>query len=241
MRRHAWNGLTIAALGLPLLGCMQTSRVSDDITPAALSQSKKAVAVMRIGSASPTCLHAAVMLGQREQTWFKTHQHIVVANIRSVTDPAVAEVELDPGEYHVVAYSCRDAKTAHAISDKGASRQFYRSSYASFTLAPGEIVNVGYLHFEASHVGRNAIGRKLKTDVEVTDWPLAELDQFKARRPTIYAQMTTRLMTLTPSAPVKPGTEECERMKVLQAEGKMQQLPAACAPGETNATRTARK
>ena len=32
-----------------------------------------------------------------------------VANVRSITEPAVAEVELDPGEYHVLAYRCQSA------------------------------------------------------------------------------------------------------------------------------------
>ena len=37
-------------------------------------------------------------------------------NVRSLTEPAVAEVELDPGEYHVLAYRCQ-SKQRH--QDRG--------------------------------------------------------------------------------------------------------------------------
>jgi hypothetical protein len=68
-------------------------------------------------------------------------------------------------------------------------------------------------------------------DIEITDWPLAELDRFKAKRPHIYAQMTTRLMKV-PQEPGEPGPQECARLKALLAEGKVQQLPAAAGNGQ---------
>ena len=70
-------------------------------------------------------------------------------------------------------------------------------------------------------------------DIEVTDWPLAELDRFKAKRPHIYAQMKTRLMTVTPQEPGPPRAQDCARLKALKAEGKVQQLPPA-APAAGN-------
>jgi hypothetical protein len=62
----------------------------------------------------------------------------------------------------------------------------------------------------------------------VTDWPLAELERYKAKRPHIYAQMKTRLMTVTPRAR-PPTSQECARLRALRAEGKVQQLPPECA------------
>ena len=238
-RSRRWSRIAPILAALLLAACAQTSRVSDGVTPAALTQSKKAVAVMRIGSASPACINAGVMLAQRERDYFRATKPLIVANIRSVTEPAVAEVELDPGEYHVVAYSCKDAKGAKTVADKGAGPQAYHTSYASFTLAPGEIVNVGYLHLEASHIGRNAFGRPVRAEVDVTDWPLAEIDRFKAKRPTIYAQMITRLMTVTPPGPTTPGKDDCARLATLKAEGKVQAVPASCTPAAGTA-RTAK-
>jgi hypothetical protein len=197
------------------------------VTTAALAQTKKAVAVMRIGAASPSCLNVAVLLGVREGEGYRRHQVITVVNVRSLTEPAVAEVELDPGEYHVLGYKCVKANTAVTLADS-AGGNLYRTSYASFALRAGEVVNVGYLHVGASRVGRSSFGRPVEVDVDVTDWPLAELDRFKARRPQVYAQMTTRLMTVTPLEPAEPGVQECARLAALKAEGKVQQLPAPC-------------
>ena len=216
----------MAALALP--ACMQTSRVGDDVTTAGLSQSQKAVAIMRIGSASPTCLHAAVLMGQKEGDGYRAKQVVSVANLRSVTESAVSEVELEPGEYHVVAYSCVQQNGPSVVGEKSSSAQIYRSSLASFTVAAGEIVNVGYLHLEASHVGRNAFGRPVRTDVDITDWPLPELERYKAKRPGIFAQMRTRLMSVTPKAGAGPSDDDCTRLQALQSEGKVQALPARC-------------
>lgn len=225
--------IAIAACML-LAGCTQTSRVDDNLSTASLTQTKKAVAVMRVGAASASCINVAVLLGVREGDGYRRHQGITVANVRSITEPAVAEVELDPGEYHVLAYRCQSKQGIKTLDDS-AGGQLYRTSYASFTLHSGEVVNVGYLHIGASRVGRSSFGRPVEVDIDVTDWPLAELDRFKAKRPHIYAQMTTRLMTVMPLEPGEPGPPECARLKALLAEGKVQQLPAACQPPATAA------
>jgi hypothetical protein len=219
---------TVAALACGLLaGCTQTSRVDDNLSTASLAQTKKAVAVMRVGAASAQCVNVAVLLGVREGEGFRHHQGIVVANVRSLTEPAVAEVELDPGEYHVVAYRCQSAGGVKGVHD-GDGGQLYRTSYASFVLQSGEVVNVGYLHFAAWREGLSLFGRPIEVEVEVTDWPARELDRFKAKRPHIYAQMTTRLMTVTPRGATEPGAQECAKLKELQGQGKVQRLPAAC-------------
>jgi hypothetical protein len=211
-----------------LAACTQTTRVDEGVTTAALNQTGKAVAVMRVGAASPSCINVAVLLGVREGEGYRRHQGITVMNVRSLTEPAVAEVELDPGEYHVLAYRCQTAKgikTVHDAADAGV----YRTSLASFVLHPGEIVNVGYLHFEAWREGRNTFGRPTRVEVEVTDWPLGELDRLKAKRPHIYAQMKTRLMAVAPAGQGPPSRQDCARLAALKAEGKVQELPRECA------------
>ncbi len=220
-RGKARYRLAAIVAGLLLAGCTQTSRVDDNLTTASLAQSRKAVAVMRVGAASPTCVNVAVLLGVREGEGYRRHRGITVANVRSITEPAVAEIELDPGEYHVLAYRCQGAN----------------GSFASFTLQAGEIVNVGYLRLVAWRHGHNMFGRPIEMDIEITDWPLAELDRFKAKRPHIYAQMTTRLMQAAPREAGESGPQECARFKALQAEGKVQQLPPACLPPPVTAKR----
>ena len=225
-RADALRGLC-GALGCAwLVACTETSRV-DDLATASLGQSGKAIAVMRVGAASPSCINVAVLLGVREGEGFRRRQGITVANVRSLTEPAVAEVELDAGEYHVLAYRCQSASGIKTVSDSDGG-QLYRTSYASFTLQAGEVVNVGYLHVGASRVGRSSFGRPVEVDIDVTDWPLVELDRFKAKRPHLYARMTTRLMTITDRAPQPAGPAECARLEVLRAEGKVARLPAEC-------------
>jgi hypothetical protein len=207
---------------------MQTSQVSENVSTTALAQKHRSVALMRVGSASPACNHVAVLLGQQAGEGYRRGQVIKVANERSLSEVAVAEVELEPGEHHVIGYACNNERGTKTVMDK-ADSQTYRTSYASFTIKPGEVVNVGYLHFGASHIGRSAFGRPLRIDVSVTDWPLNEIERFKAKRPALFAQMTTRLMTVTNRGPHTPTGDDCRRLKELQATGKMQTLPAACA------------
>ena len=232
----AFASFVSAGLGvLAIAACTQTSRVADDLSTAKLADAKKAVAVMRIGAASPTCHHVAVLLGVRLGKAYRREQVVIVANVRSLIDVAVAEVELAAGEYHVIGYSCQQEKGQKTVTDKaGASLEtghLYGTSYTSFSVQSGEIVNVGYLHFGASHVGRSAFGRPLKLDISVSDWPLDELERFKQRRPTIYAQMVTRLMKITPAAGVA-SSDDCEQYKSLLADGKIAALPFVCAPAD---------
>ena len=221
---------------LMLTACAQTTRVSEDVTTAKLAETKKAVAVMRVGAANPTCLSAALLIGVREGPGFRREQVVQVAHVRSLVEPAVIEVELPPGEHHVLGYSCGQQGGKYTVvTDKAstatlADGRLYRTSYSSFTLGPGEIVNVGYLRFGASQGGRSAFGRPLRIDISVTDWPLDELERFKQKRPTIYQQMTTRLMKVTPRGPHEPDDGECAKLRALQAEGKVQTVPSACTP-----------
>ena len=78
-------------------------------------------------------------------------------------------------------------------------------------------------------MGRSSFGRPVESTIDVTDWPLAELDRFKAKRPHIYAQMKTRLMTVAPREQGPPTSRDCARLKALKAEGKVQTLPSECA------------
>ena len=218
-----------ALVAMLLGGCgPQTSRIADGVTTQSLAANKKSVAVMRIGAASPVCDHVAVLLGTRAGEAYRGNRWIIVAHVRSVAEPAVAEVELDPGEHHILTYLCRDGKKLHGVGDAAAEVQLHRSSLAAFRVEPGEIVNVGYFHIHVARIGTNAFGRPLTSDVAVTDWPLAELDRYKAKRPAVYAQMVTRLMAAVDHRPAPPTADECLRLARLKAEQKIASVPASC-------------
>lgn len=224
---------TVIASTFLMTACAGTSRVDSTVTPAALTQDKKAVAVMRIGAASPTCKHVAVLLGTREGEGYRRHGVLQVMNVHSLVEPAVAEAELAAGTYHIIGYSCHDGRKPGVVADKAdpgflATPGTYRTSYAHFSVQAGEIVNVGYLHFHASKVGNNAFGRSVRTNVTISDWPLAELDRFKQKRPQIFARMVTRLMAATGTTTDATSSDDCARLVALRTEGKVQTLPPAC-------------
>jgi hypothetical protein len=207
-----------------------TSRVADDLNSTSLTQSKKAVALIKLGATDPMCTTLAALIGVRDGTGYRSVQFARI--VRKPGETAVAELELGAGEYHVVSYSCAK-RGGVALLAEPLGNGLFRKSYASFTLAPGEVLNVGYLQLVpmgAAQVSHDL--RVLQVRLAVTDWPLAELDRFKQQRPHLYAQMKTRLMKVHR---VEPPTMQqvqaaCTEMRRLQAEGKIQDLPLICAP-----------
>ena len=221
------------ALGLGVLGlagCAQTSRVNEaETTPQALAQRNSAVAVMRLGTESPACKHVQMLIGVREDDHFRGVRGVKVANMRSATDSAVAEVELPPGEYHFLAYRCIDERgIPMTVGDTSDTSNVYRTSIAKFSLKAGEVVNIGYLHYNAVKTRHSMFGRPIRQEVNVSDWPLAELERFRKTRPEIFARMTTRLMHVTLGETSSP--DDCNRLRELQRQGKVAKIPDTCAP-----------
>ncbi len=228
----------MVAVGVAVSGCVQTSRVDEGVTAAKLASAQKAVAVIRLGSASPACLNVQVLLGTRAGDGYRRGQVVTVALVRSLSESQVAEVELDPGEHHIIGYKCIAEGNATAVADTALGGLF-RTSYARFTLKAGEIVNVGYFHFGASREGRSVFGRPVRTDVEITEWPLAEIERFKQKRPTVYAQMVTRLMTLGEPEPTgAQAADTCATWAKLKAEQKVQDVPPECGGALPKSQRT---
>lgn len=227
--------LWLAGIAGLLGACSQTTRVGDETSTGLLAQSGKAVAVMRLGMASPNCQHVGLWLGVREGPGFRPTHPVAVIHAPSLLDVPVAEVELDPGEYHVVSYACGTGTTVSQVATYDITTGLTRTSHASFAIAAGEVVNVGSFEFNAARVGTNAFGRELRTTVTVTDWPLSDLDKYRAKRPHIYAQMKTRLMAVTVRSGQDAGEDECNHIRKLMADGKLQNLPTVCAGGPAKA------
>jgi hypothetical protein len=219
--------LIVAALAA---ACGGTSRVGDQLTTTSLSQSRKAVALIKLGAADPQCTILSAGIGVREGSDFKLIQ---TARIERSDGVAVAELELGSGEYHVVSYSCF-RRGGSVLLAEPAGGGLYKKSYATFALSPGEIINVGYLHLVP--MGATPISSSyqvLHVRLAVTDWPVAELDRFKQQRPNLYGQMRTRLMTVhkVEAPTIEQIKARCAEIRKLQADGKIQNLPALCEPG----------
>lgn len=231
------RSLAALAVVLGLSACAQTTRVdAEQTTPQALSSKGTGVAVMRLGAASHTCQQVQVLIGVREGNHFRGVQGVRVMQMRSVSESAVAEVELPPNEYHFLAYRCVDRNgMPMTVSDKADVANVYRTSIAKFSVKAGEVVNIGYLHYNAVKTRSSMFGRPIRQEVEVSDWPLEELERFRKNRPEIYARMTTRLMQVTLGDDF--DTNDCDRLRQLQRDGKVAKLPEACTPAAKTARR----
>jgi hypothetical protein len=221
--------LIVAACAALLTACSQTSRIDIATSTESLSQTGRAVAVMRLGMASPNCMHVGVWLGVREGPGYRLHKPVSVIHAASLADVPGAEVELSPGEYHVVSYACGTGSDVQQIATYDATTGLVRTSHATFTVAVGEVVNVGSFELHAARVGTNAFGRRVSATVVVNDWPSADLERYKAKRPQIYAQMKTRLMTVVPNGSADIDADNCAEVRQLKADGKIQNLPSTCA------------
>ncbi len=228
MGYSVWRSALLVIAVAALAACSQTTRVGEDTSTDGLAKSGKGGAVMRLGMASQNCRHVGVWLAVREGLGFRPHTPVAVIHATSLDDVPIAEVELPPGEYHVVSYACGTGKNVKQVDSFDITTGLVRKSYASFSVAAGEVVNVGSFEYHASRSGLNAFGRQLRITVGVKDWPLDEIERYRKKRPQIYAQMRTRLMTVTPGAG-PPGEAECAEFRRLTADGKVQDVPEDCA------------
>jgi hypothetical protein len=227
----AFARVVVIGFALFAAGCAATgtSRVSDELmTTSALAQDKKAVALIKLGAADPACTALVAGIGARDNEAFKlVHTARIVQKSGEAT---VAELALEPGEYHVVSYLCTRPNGAHLMLAEPLGGGRFKKSYANFTLQAGEVINVGFLRLVPLGATQATFSRVLLVGVVATDWPMPELENFKQQRPALYAQMKTRLMTVPKIVP--PTAEQiatrCAEMKKLQAEGKIQNLPSIC-------------
>ncbi len=114
----------VVGSALMLWGCAQTTQISEDLTGDRLQRAGKSVAVMRIGAASATCEHVAVLLGVRDGPGFRPSTWLKVYNVKSLSEPAVAEAVLAPGEYHLVAYQCASGKSVKGVDAKADAKSY---------------------------------------------------------------------------------------------------------------------
>ncbi len=216
--------LTIAGL----CGCSGGGRVNEHLSnPETLRDSKQAVAFIRFPSPDPSCLTTAISVGVRDGDLYRPQQTLKLEHT-AVTN--VLEVLLSPGEYHVLGFACyRTRSKLVMVEPQGDGR--LRRSYASFTVAAGEVVNLGQIMLVRSGRSAGIFNSFADVSLQISDWPLTELERFKSQRPKHYAEMRTRLMTLAPAAQTTPEAvgQKCGELAKLQADGKLQNLPAVCA------------
>ncbi len=209
-----------------LAGCVGNSQVLGEVSATALLDQQKAIAIMRLAPVGPDCLQLKARLARRQGDKLQKDRIVRVILPRSIDHIPVAEVVLDPGEYHIMSYTCSTKKKARNASDADHFGR-PRSSLASFRLAAGEIINLGSFSVEV-RPSRDRFGGGSIFQVSVTDWPLRDLERYARQRANIYQRMKTRLMTVTRPPSVAPTAEDCAMFRRHHQAGKLAVLPQPC-------------
>jgi hypothetical protein len=219
--------LWVVALATMALTACTGARVDEALSdPNALKQHNQAVTFFRVVPPDPSCTSVGVQIAQKDGEFFKP---VRVVKLERLSVTWVAEVLLSPGTYHVVGVACYRPREPFAFQEPQGNG-LMRRSFATFTVAAGEVLNLGQLAV-SSHSRTAGVYRSFHAvSFDVTDWPLAELERFKSQRPKHYAEMKVRLMTLPAQTVAGVNSPvNCGELTRLQAEGKVQNLPAACA------------
>lgn len=196
-----WVSAALVAT-LALGGCAATTGVDDQITTAALAKNKASVAVLRAGVPDEPCPAAFIGIGRPVEGGFQLVQRVMIVN-SLVEQGSVPQVELEAGEYHIVSFTCQRGRSREFVQHVDPRRPgHFLKSFASFTLGPGEIVNVGDLRILRSRLVREFVV------FEAADLPPQAHAKLKQERPNLYAQMKTRLM----SVPKRELTQEQKKL-----------------------------
>ena len=204
-----------------LAACGASTRMPLETSAERLAERKRGVAVMQFEMPNETCSMNYMWIGTREGEGHRLVRMLYAKGSPSPTTANAAEIELESGEYQVLGFLCKRPRSVVTFGSQGGPQT---ASYASFTVRSGEIVNVGRISFRAVQGTRDI-------KAEVGDWSLEDLKRYRDERPTLYAGMQTRLMTLKLGVPLvgRELDERCADLKVMQASGKLQQLPKGCA------------
>src|SRR5262245_3286246 len=118
-----WLRCGVLVLAALMAACGGTSRVADQLNAASLSQSRKAVALIKLGAADPLCTVLSAGIGVREGSDYRLVQ---TARIERNDGVAVAELELGTGEYHVVSYHCVRRGGSVLLAEPAGSAGLYK-------------------------------------------------------------------------------------------------------------------
>ena len=228
---RACSGVTVLALVCTLLlaACSGGGRVNEQLAdPVTLRNSKQAIGLFRVATPDPSCLSLGVSVGVREGQLYRPQQTL---KLKQTLVTNVLEVLLEPGEYHILGFACYRARSTLVMVEPQGDG-LLRRSYASFAISAGEVVNLGQIRLVRTGRTPGIFNSFAEVAVEISDWPLPELERFKSQRPKLYAEMRVRLMTAAPKVQLTPEVtaQKCAEIAKLQAEGKIQNVPTGCNP-----------
>ncbi len=201
-------------------GCGSSTRVPIEPSIQVLAEKKRGVVVMQFAMPDEDCKQQFLSIGVREGNGHRMVRRLMATGAAPATTANAAEAELEPGEYHVLGYVCRRARSSVGVGTDGGP---YTTPLGSFTLGPGKVVNIGRITFKSVWGSR-------QVKIAVGDWAIADLNRFRDERPKLFAGMQTRLLDIRAGKPLTAEEKEdrCGQIAELKATGKVQNMPKAC-------------
>lgn len=172
-------------------------------TKAQLATSNRGIAVLMMGIENKPCLSSTIIIGETIDGGYRA-KHTVAGPSGAKGQVEPVQLTLDAGTYHIVGWHCETSRYRRKIGHRKKAlisfAPLYLKSYASFTIAAEEIVNLGYLRMEE-------IGKRGALRFTVIDLPASARAWLAGNRPQIYWQMITRAMQLAAAAPRQSMTQ----------------------------------
>lgn len=189
----------------------------DVANTADLSASKQAILICKVGMTGSYCQSSSLVLGQQVGTTFKEVRTIKAGRTRR-GEHNITSLKLPAGTYHVVSYVCTHQSGNRVYTNTIGKREggwgtgTYKNSFASFSAAKGEVVNLGYLKFVK-------IGGILSSLYEPRAVPIpeAQLALYRKEKPNLTSQMIDRPFVVKSNA--ERRKKLCDILKKIQKPG----------------------
>ncbi len=168
------------------------------------------VAVLDAGIEGLQCSESRVVLARADAAGFIAAREIVLPTTYAGR-ASLEAVELAPGTYHIVHYTCRNGANVTYAGEPadGASIPWTGKSWplslASFTVGPGEVVDAGRFSLKRQGGGLLQLGKKKKGKKGVAFASIGALSpeasaRLATERPELAGRMRPQAMVLGPGA-----------------------------------------
>ncbi len=158
-----------------------------------VSAANTGIAVLKVETTFGGCSPATFWLGTKQGSEFKNIKSVSVGGLGALLfgdgSAELSTVELAPGTYYIVEYSCTDGVggSIRISGDTGSWTSKYTKSLAHFSVRKGEVVNAGFLQMVR-------IGSTQSFVFKVKPLPAKDLAKLRKKQPKIYARMRKRYM-----------------------------------------------
>jgi hypothetical protein len=209
--------LLLACLGLAGCAGVQTPEPvlpifpgdNESVASEVTGSATRGVVVLDAGIEGLQCSESRVVLARADASGYIAAREVVLPTTYAGR-AAIEAVELQPGTYHIVHYTCRNgAHVTYAGTSADAANipwtgKTWPQSLASFSVGPGEVIDAGRLSLKRTGGGIIKTGKKkgkkgfaVASVAALTPEAVARL---QTERPELAERMKPQAMALAPAA-----------------------------------------